>query len=797
MSFADLFPYLAFAMSFPELFAYLSKNLLTPSINPEGKLTIKGDPSKLTPSIRKSLRDHKQAFIDLLSPSPTITPKRSLGISGRVRLGNESFGFGVWGLCERLLSPIAIDTETELIEGQEVPKIALASVSDGKTHRLIKPSDLQAFVDAHSACHFVCRNASFDFAVIRQALTDPSPWIDVADQGRLHDTMFLDALIRLGRNDDEPVNRSLGVLAKAFLRWEIDKEDPYRLRYAELIGQDWDQAEEGFFSYAIKDAIATHKLWRTLSAIASRLASPFADEVLRDCRDRFGLLTESLQVRGAIALDQITRNGLRLDRQQVESTKRRLADEVDRLVAEIEPIAAGVFKRKKDGTLQVTASRSPSVDQKRLIEILEGIAVELDLTPPRTPKDRLKTSIKYWNQFAEASPFLSLWGQLQEVTKLSQFFAGLGEDRIFPRYTAMVRTGRTSCRSPNVQQLPRSGGFREMIVPSPGHYLFAIDYSAVELRTLAAVCRRRYGSSKLADVIRQGIDPHAFTAAMFEGVSIDAFGKLDNRKTLRQRAKALNFGIPGGLGAKSLVAYAAGTYGVKLTEDEAADFRDKLIGEVYPELGEYLKEDAVAILASNLKTDTFRVSTGLDSPGVLGAAKRIVAGKGKASGEPYGKGFCDRVWRTLEALNQNPSLSQPLKDREASDRLSRQLFFTPVCSITGRIRGSVGFSQARNTPFQAIAADGAKLALWRLYREGFRCVAFIHDEVLIELPKDADHTTEAKKIDSILCEEMESLTGDVPIACEYSLADRWYKQSEKVLSAGRLICWDSSMELKH
>ena len=167
--------------------------------------------------------------------------------------------------------------------------------------------------------------------------------------------MILDALIRLARHDDEPVNRSLGVLAKAFRRWEIDKEDPYRLRYAELIGQDWDRAEEGFFTYAIKDAIATHKLWKTLSAIASRLASSFAADVLPDSRDRFGLLTESLQVRGAVALDQITRNGLRLGRRQVDSTKRHLADEVDRRVAEIEPIAADVFKRKKDGTLQNTA----------------------------------------------------------------------------------------------------------------------------------------------------------------------------------------------------------------------------------------------------------------------------------------------------------------------------------------------------------------------------------------------------------------------------------------------------------
>ena len=72
-------------------------------------------------------------------------------------------------------------------------------------------------------------------------------------------------------------------------------------------------------------------------------------------------------------------------------------------------------------------------------------------------------------------------------------------------------------------------------------------------------------------MIREGIDPHSFTASMFEGVSLEDFAKLPNKKQLRQRAKALNFGIPGGLGAKSLVAYAAATYGVELSIEEAAE----------------------------------------------------------------------------------------------------------------------------------------------------------------------------------------------------------------------------------
>jgi hypothetical protein len=253
-----------------------------------------------------------------------------------------------------------------------------------------------------------------------------------------------------------------------------------------------------------------------------------------------------------------------------------------------------------------------------------------------------------------------------------------------------------------------------------------------------------------------------------------------DRKKLRQQAKALNFGIPGGLGAKSLVSYAATTYGVDLSLEEATLFRDRLIGEIYPELGEYLKEDSIGTLSSNLRTSAFRVRSCFDSDGTFGAVRRIVSGKGRSSGEAYGEAFVSRIWDSLRTLNQNPKLRDLIAQRQGGDLLFRELFFSPVVTITGRLRGRVGFSQSRNTPFQGIAADGAKIALWNLFRSGFRVVAFIHDEFLIELPVDSDHTEEASRIDRILCESMERLSGSVPICCEYALSERWYKEAEAV-----------------
>jgi hypothetical protein len=330
-----------------------------------------------------------------------------------------------------------------------------------------------------------------------------------------------------------------------------------------------------------------------------------------------------------------------------------------------------------------------------------------------------------------------------------------------------------------------------MIIPSEGTVFLGIDYSAIELRTLAAVLELRYSRSRLAEVLRDGVDPHAFTASMFQGVSLEEFSRLPERKQLRQQAKALNFGIPGGLGAKSLVAYAATTYGVELSLEEASLFRDRLISEVYPELSEYLTDDPIGSLSHNLKTSPFRVRACFDTDGALGAAKRIVEGKGRASGAEYGEAFVDRTWESLKILNENHRLSDRIAQRETGDRLVRELFFSPVVTLTGRLRGKVGFSQSRNTPFQGIAADGAKIALWGLYRAGFRVVAFIHDEFLIELPLEGDHTEAASRVDRILCESMEQLTGSVPISCEYALSNRWFKAAEAVFDeSGKLCLWN-------
>ena len=152
----------------------LANGGMRPRISSEGKLEIVGRVSELTPEMKDSLRKHKHVFIDLLMPQQNKEDVRS------IRLGNEVHTFSSWDGSEKLFSPIAIDTETEVIQQHEIPRLALATASDGSRHRLIHPKNLNAFIDLHADCHFVAHNASFDYEVIDKAILSET-WREICD----------------------------------------------------------------------------------------------------------------------------------------------------------------------------------------------------------------------------------------------------------------------------------------------------------------------------------------------------------------------------------------------------------------------------------------------------------------------------------------------------------------------------------------------------------------------------------------------------------------------------------------
>src|SRR5262249_41747544 len=88
------------------------------------------------------------------------------------------------------------------------------------------------------------------------------------------------------------------------------------------------------------------------------------------------------------------------------------------------------------------------------------------------------------------------------------------------------------------------------------------DFSQVELRIAAKVTRDK----AMLDAYRSGADLHTLTAQR-------VIGAESVKKEQRQLAKALNFGLLYGMGARRVRDYAVSEYALNLTLQQAQEYR--------------------------------------------------------------------------------------------------------------------------------------------------------------------------------------------------------------------------------
>lgn len=73
-------------------------------------------------------------------------------------------------------------------------------------------------------------------------------------------------------------------------------------------------------------------------------------------------------------------------------------------------------------------------------------------------------------------------------------------------------TGRISSSQPNLQNVPRENGIREMFIPDePGDEFMGVDYQQLEVRVAAGLSK----DMTLIEEVRQGVDLHSRNAAQF------------------------------------------------------------------------------------------------------------------------------------------------------------------------------------------------------------------------------------------------------------------------------------------
>jgi DNA polymerase-1 len=267
-----------------------------------------------------------------------------------------------------------------------------------------------------------------------------------------------------------------------------------------------------------------------------------------------GLLTVSeIEHRALPAIAWMANAGLPFDAEGwrkhlegLEKEKSRLSNELDRLTPE-----------RPGGKIWNWNSH---------LQIKEAFGL-IGISLPNTQEETLsrfdhplaKTLLEY----KRISTVLSNYGPklLEFVRKDGRIYAGWRQ--------IGAETGRMACSKPALQQFPPE--VKRYVRAPDGRVLIKADYSQIELRIAAKIS----GDERMLEAYQKGEDLHLLTAKSLARAGV---GKED-----RKLAKAVNFGLLYGQGAKGLKEYARQKYEVDITLEEARRYRQAFF-ETYPGL---------------------------------------------------------------------------------------------------------------------------------------------------------------------------------------------------------------------
>lgn len=692
----------------------------------------------------------------------------------------------------RLHRRFAYDTETTVVEDPgALPDYIVGTVFDDLEVYFLRRQDLASFWELHRDSVVDMHTAAFDLEVTSKASgVDFGPMVE---RGLIRDVSIYYRLLCCAKNGDVPHRFGLALMCGELLSVELEKDETIRKdfgRFYQAGRVDYGAMPGAYLEYAARDAIATRLLAQVLEAECRVVHGhqtpppPLGIHGTNGNLAPWGFLGHDIQLRGDIALRAIERHGLAVDAIAVAELGEHLAAD---LTACHEVLARHGY---------VPGQRGNQAVFNRMIADIERDA---GITIPVTAKSGAKSQAADELAPLAHHEFVAAFLRAKELDKLQGTYVErlrAAGTCIHPHYTLMVRTGRTSCSGPNIQNLPRRGGVRECIVPRPGAVLLAADYSMLELCTLAQIAYAQFGASAMRDLINAGVDLHRHVAAMVLDKPMDTVTKDE-----RQKAKAVNFGLPGGMGQNGLRAYARASYGVGLTVDEAQRWREAWLN-LFPEMRRYLDGgDTLTRVGGTLDLSTYPDSFSMLSEETAAAIVLRVAGgaTGTSAGRVFSAEEVSWSWGQIAAsrAGRMKGLSDDIAAHHGSHDLQRAIQPGYTAAVpTGRLRADCTYTESRNWPFQALAADGAKLALYELIRAGYRVVAFIHDEVLVEIPETADLTAAAKDVERRMVDAMRWVCPDVEIRVEYAAMRRWNKRAQPMFDAeSRLIPWSEPVSV--
>lgn len=283
-----------------------------------------------------------------------------------------------------------------------------------------------------------------------------------------------------------------------------------------------------------------------------------------------------------------------------------------------------------------------------------------------------------------------------------------------------------------------------------------------ELTALAAVLENRHPSSRLAETVRNGNDPHFILAAALYGTDLDRFLSLAIQQPAEserwfQLARCLLRAVPRAASAGGIQILAQQEYGWELLQNDAARYQELTL-DTFPELREYLQDDILERFAINLRMPVDEVMALLQNSDQLPWSKWITQVFFDA-GDPGTAHVLSDLCRCVE--DYYPGMPRPSRP-DLYDILSQRDFVTPVGQVIGKASpwDSIGSAHLH------LADAARKASLYALVATGAEILAIFGKDVIIQTDANQGERP-GHRLAQVAIEAASCVLGGMPVVCRH------------------------------
>lgn len=449
---------------------------------------------------------------------------------------------------------LAVDTETTGLDPYTSFLLLLQiATPEGKAFtydmRYVSPEALRPVLEDNNV-RCILHNAKFDYKFLKCKYGIELP--------KTYDTMLAERIGTLGLFQEA----SLGYVINKYLGYQVDKSIRNEFLYFNV---KHDVFTESQIQYSSHDVVCLFDIMKHQTKHLQKY------NLIDVCNLEFDLIKH---------IGDMELNGVKIDTDL-------WMEVIDETEIKLESLIDSILPMLSDAAKQTGLFGMPAINlgsQQQLLDALRNLGLNIEDTSMGSLTDVQfdHEVIPLILDFRAYTKILNSFGD--NILSLINPVTG----RIHANFNQLVSTGRLSCSSPNLQQIPGDSRFRQCFIARDGYKLITADMSQAELRILASYADETAFKKAIAD----GVDLHASNASFVFDVSYDEVlrdKKLPddnpNKRDYRSKVKALVFGLIYGMSSYGL------SHRLKIPEDEAQDLID-LFFKKFPNAKRFLDKAA-------------------------------------------------------------------------------------------------------------------------------------------------------------------------------------------------------------